>query len=164
MAADKKAPPRKKTGRPSKKTPEVVKTICDQLASGRPLTEICREIGIGYRTVQDWMTADEAVSADIARAREQGYEAIAASCIEIADDGTNDWMERKSAEGDVIGWALNGEHVQRSKLRIETRLKLLAKWYPARYGDKLEIESNVTIKPVPSFAEMYATDLKPGAS
>jgi hypothetical protein len=34
---------------------------------------------------------------------------------------------------------LDREHVQRSKLRIETRLKLLAKWNPKKWGDKLEL-------------------------
>jgi hypothetical protein len=28
---------------------------------------------------------------------------------------------------------------KRSKLRIETRLKLLAKWNPKKWGDKLEL-------------------------
>lgn len=129
----KKAP--SKVGRPSKKSPEIVNTICDQLATGKPLTEICRELGIGYSTVQDWMAADEVVSGHIARARDEGYEAIAASCLSIADDGQNDWME---LNGESAGWKLNGEHVQRSKLRIETRLKLLAKWYPSKYGDRQE--------------------------
>jgi len=31
---------------------------------------------------------------------------------------------------------IDGEHVSRSKLRIETRLKLLACWDPKRYGAK----------------------------
>ena len=35
-----------------------------------------------------------------------------------------------------VGWQLNGEHVLRSKLRIETRAQaFLAKWDPRRYGD-----------------------------
>ena len=34
--------------------------------------------------------------------------------------------------------------IQRAKLRIDTRLKLLSKWDPKRYGDKLDINANVT--------------------
>lgn len=70
----------------------------------------------------------------IARAREHGEDVLAAGCLEIADDGTNDWMERAENKG----WEFNGENVQRSKLRIETRLKLLAKWNPKKYGDRIE--------------------------
>lgn len=34
---------------------------------------------------------------------------------------------------------MNTEHVQRSKLRIETRLKLLAKWNPKKWGEKVDL-------------------------
>jgi hypothetical protein len=33
---------------------------------------------------------------------------------------------------------INGEAVNRARLRVDTRLKLLAKWNPKRYGDKIE--------------------------
>ena len=36
----------------------------------------------------------------------------------------------------------DSEHVQRSKLRVETRLKLLAKWDPRRYGDRLQLAND----------------------
>jgi len=65
-----------------------------------------------------------------------GYDWMAEECLEIADDATNDWMEVYDEEGNV-SYKLNGEHVQRSKLRIETRLKLLAKFNPKKYSDKI---------------------------
>jgi hypothetical protein len=73
------------------------------------------------------------VSQAIARARESGFDYLAAECLEIAEDGSNDYMASKH------GPVLDTEHVQRSKLRIETRLKLLAKWDPKRYGDKVQL-------------------------
>lgn len=36
---------------------------------------------------------------------------------------------------------IDTEHIQRSKLRVETRLKLLAKWNPKRYGDRIDVTS-----------------------
>ena len=35
----------------------------------------------------------------------------------------------------------------RDRLRVDTRLKLLAKWCPKRYGDKLDVEDsgNLTV-------------------
>ena len=91
-------------------------------------------------TVWRWREADEELSQLIARARDVGFDKIAADTFEIADDGRNDWMERLDKDGQGIGWMLNGEHVQRSKLRIETRLKLLAKWDPKRYGEMIKNE------------------------
>lgn len=57
--------------------------------------------------------------------------------LEIADDGTNDYVMGRN------GPVLDSEHVTRSKLRIDTRLNLLKIRDRARYGDKQEIEANV---------------------
>ena len=45
-------------------------------------------------------------------------------------------------EKDNVLYKLNGEHVQRSKLRIETRLKLLACWNPSKYGNKTILQGD----------------------
>jgi hypothetical protein len=140
-------PPKKKTGRPSKYTPEIAQEMCKMLADGIPLREICRQEGFpAWQTVYDWMYQDDArgeegvgLSRAIARAREIGYDALAEECLSIADDATNDWMEKHDKDGVAVGWQLNGDHVQRSKLRIETRLKLLAKFNPKKYGDKIAL-------------------------
>jgi terminase small subunit-like protein len=58
--------------------------------------------------------------------------------LEIADDGRNDWVEKRNAAGEVIGWTVNGEHIQRSRARLETRKWLMSKRAPKRYGDKIE--------------------------
>jgi hypothetical protein len=126
--------------RPSKKTPEIVDEIMESIADGVPLREICRREGMpNWRTVYDWLEADEELAARFARARDIGFDAIAEETLEIADDGTNDWTERKRQDGST-DTVLDSEHVQRSKLRIETRLKLLAKWSPKKYGDKQTVE------------------------
>ncbi len=118
------------------RTPEVEKRIIEGLCDGVPLRELCRQEGMpNWRTVYEWISADEEFAARIAHARDLGFDAIAEEILDIADDGTNDWVERKRKEG-RIDIVLDSEHVQRSKLRIETRLKLLAKWAPKKYGDK----------------------------
>ena len=129
----------KKTGRPSKYDPEIAREMCELLSEGIPLREICRSDPKfpAWRTVYDWMKRDEDLSTAIAHARDVGYDALAEECLDIADNAANDWMERTDEQGKPIGWQVNGEHIQRSKLRIETRLKLLAKFNPKKYGDKL---------------------------
>lgn len=54
--------------------------------------------------------------------------------LEIADDASNDWMERTGKDGESIGWQLNGEHVNRSKLRIDTRKWVMERMAPKRFG------------------------------
>lgn len=127
-------------GRPSKYTPELFEAICQRIETGETLTDICRPEEMPNRsTVHDWIAAHD-LSQRFTRARDKGFDAIAESCFAIADDARNDWMERFDDDGAGVGWKLNGDHVQRSKLRIETRLKLLAKWDPKRYGEKIQTE------------------------
>jgi hypothetical protein len=115
--------------------------ICERISKGETLRAICREDHMpSWVNVYQWMHADEDFALRIARARELGFDAIAEETIAIAEDGTNDWMEKFGKDGESIGYQLNGEHVQRSKLRIETRLKLLAKWSPKKYGDRASME------------------------
>ena len=56
--------------------------------------------------------------------------------IEIADDASNDWMERERKDGSTEA-VLNYEHVQRSRLRIDARKWLMARMAPKKYGDKI---------------------------
>ena len=128
----------KPTGRPSTYNPDIAHQMCEQLSEGIPLREICRQEGFpAWRTVYDWMAKDPDLAAAIAHARDVGYDKMAEECLDIADDASNDWMERLNDKGVPVGWQINGEHVQRSKLRIETRLKLLAKFNPKKYGDRV---------------------------
>ena len=107
-----------KRGRPSKYTPEIAAEICERLAAREPLTSIVQDAHMpGYQTVADWQKAYPEFAVEIARAREHGYDAIAAECLPIAD-----------GEGDP----------QRDKLRVWARLELLKRWDPKRYGERTQ--------------------------
>ena len=135
-AAKPKAVAPRTKGRPSNYSPEIARIICEQLSEGIPLRQICRENDgfPAWRTVYDWMGRDEALSASISRARDIGYDAIAEECLQIADTIEFGHKQVMTDEGtattveDMLG---------HRKLRIETRLKLLAKFHPTKYGDKL---------------------------
>jgi len=116
-------------------TPEIAARIIDGLSKGTPLTIICAEPGMpADRTVRDWMEKDSAFAADIARAREEGFDRIALDALEIADERSKDTITTENGDRPNTEW------IARSKLRIETRLKLLAKWDPKRYGEKTTTE------------------------
>jgi hypothetical protein len=132
----------KKTGRPSKYTPEIAQEMCNLLAEGVPLREICRREGFPeWRTVYDWMIRDDqavaagvgvGLSTAIARAREIGQDAIAE---QIWLD-MNAEPERILSEG---GGRVDSGYVQWQKAKAEIGLKLLAKWNPKRYGDRVQL-------------------------
>ena len=142
-----------KTGRPSTYNAETAARMCEQLANGIPLREICRQDGMPpWQTVYSWMERDASLVQAIARAREIGYDALAEECLNIADDASNDYVETEH------GPRLNAEHVQRSKLRIETRLKLLAKWNPKKYGERVQVAGDAD-SPLKVEAEVHAEKL-----
>ena len=129
----KRGPPK---GYGSKFTKAIGQHICERMAEGIPLRQICRDKGLAWPTVYRWIEAHAEFGEAYQRARDIGMDAIAEECLEIADDGRNDFVKRTSADGaDLVVY--DAEHVQRSKLRIETRLKLLAKWNPKKYGDRI---------------------------
>lgn len=121
-------------GRPSTFQQVVADEICARLSKGEPLAHICRDDHMpAVRTVSDWKVAHASFSADFACARDDGYDTIAAECLSIADEISKDTVYGDNGERPNTEW------IARSKLRIETRLKLLAKWDPKRYGEKLAI-------------------------
>ncbi|ELF7891071.1 DNA packaging protein [Salmonella enterica] len=136
----------KKVGRPSDYTEELAEIICLRLAEGESLRSVCRDDGMpSKQAVLRWLARNESFRAQYVRAKEEGAEAIAEELFDIADDGTNDWMDKLDKDGEAIGYQLNGEHVQRSKLRIDTRKWYLSKIMPKKYGDRIQYEQKITI-------------------
>ena len=126
-------------GRPSTYTKDVADEICERLSNGEPLAQICRDEDMpAYRTVYDWQDNHPDFSANIARARTDGYEVLAADCLNISDENGRDM--RFTEKGAVV---IDNDVIQRAKLRIDTRLKLLSKWDPKRYGEKLDVNATV---------------------
>lgn len=129
------------SGRPSLYTEEIAAEICQRIGEGETLNQICRDAHMPSRpTVVTWVLEDrEGFSNRYARARDLQLEHWADEVIDVADDATNDFMEKKNGEDKESSWSLNGEHVQRSRLRIDSRKWLLSKLKPQQYGEKLEL-------------------------
>jgi hypothetical protein len=137
-----------KPGRPSSYTPQIAREICERLAAGEPLTVICRDEHMPCDdTVRAWAERDESLSRDIACARAIGFDVLAAQCLEIADTPEVGEIvtekplvvEGKPIEGAIIREVKTDDMLGHRKLRIDTRLKLLAKWDPKRYGERTTI-------------------------
>jgi hypothetical protein len=129
-------------GRPTKYTAKLAKEICERLAGGESLRSICRdELMPTRQTVINWSIDEGHEFFDqYARARLIQYHLLADDLIDIADDGSNDWMLREGKNGETLGWVVNGEAVQRSKARLDTRKWMLSKMLPKVYGDKASVD------------------------
>lgn len=90
-------------------------------------------------TVLRWVEDFPEFRTQYARAREAQADHYAEEILDISDDGENDWMCREGKDKSE-SWQLNGEHVQRSKLRVDSRKWLMSKLAPKKYGDKVTQE------------------------
>jgi len=127
--------------RPSDYTDKLAADICAKLADGQSLRAICSADEMPDKsTVFRWLASNETFRDQYARAREAQADALVDEILEISDDGTNDWMVRENSDGQNIGWTLNGEHVQRSRLRVDSRKWFASKVAPKKYGEKIQAE------------------------
>ena len=106
--------------------PTIMAEICQRVGKGETLTSVCRDEHMpSFHTIQHWLADGKIpnIQANIAQARERGYDALAEQSLLVAKGIEN------YSTGDI----------NRDKLVVETTLKLLAKW-SKRYSDKTQIE------------------------
>lgn len=104
---------------PNEYRPDALDYICEQLSAGEALTVICADdLMPSLSTVRRWLNTDPAFKGRYLDALRVRALTEAGSLIDIADSLDND--------------------TPRQKLRIDTRLKVLAKLEPEVFGDKVE--------------------------
>ena len=86
-------------------------------------------------TVWEWMDTDEEFSDKYARAKRQQCEFLAEEILEISDDSSLDVAFTEDGKPFV-----DKEHINRSRLRVDTRKWILSKLKPKKYGDKQQVE------------------------
>lgn len=106
-------------GRPSDFTPEIANEICERIADGESLREICRGDGMPDRsTVRRWLSSNEEFRSQYAHAREEQGDVYAERVIEEATTATDAAIGRLRM--DALKWAAG-------------------KLAPKRYGDKMAL-------------------------
>lgn len=124
----------KVVGRPRQEPdPAVCEEILAHVAAGKSLQSWCDEKPgrPAARTVREWRENNPTFAAAFARAREDGCDVIAETALAIADDKQDD-----TTYDDNGNRKMDAEWVARSRLRVDTRLKLLACW-SSRYSPKV---------------------------
>jgi hypothetical protein len=141
----------KKQGKRKYDRDVVVAELCERLSRGEPMASICRSEGMpDVNTINMWRDTDAEINSRVAHARDLGFDHLAADCLHIADDNGLD--TRVNDAGVTV---VDRDHIQRAKLRIETRLKLLACWDPRRYGNKVDVTSGGETIPAPIIQLAY---------
>ena len=106
-----------------------------------------RRTGDPVRLINSTGRENPAFAANYAQAREGMYQHWAEEILEISDDGTTDYVTKVGRNGHEYE-AVDQEHIQRSRLRVDSRKWLLSKLVPSKYGDKVahEHDGEVTHK------------------
>lgn len=126
-------------------TEEIAIEICERISDGESLRAICRDKDMpARRTVFYWLGRYPEFLARYKAAREEQMETFADEILEIADNDARDWEPKKDADGNIIGVVVNGEAINRSRLRVDTRKWLMSKIVPKKYGDKSEVNMSVS--------------------
>jgi uncharacterized protein (DUF885 family) len=106
-------------GRPTLKTPELCKEICERISEGETLTNICRDPDMpAWTTIHDWKRSDDSFRQALARAREQQAEVWAEEVKTLSDDELD-----------------THEAIGRARLRMQSRQWLAGK-YNQQFADK----------------------------
>lgn len=123
---------------------EIFDDICNRISDGESLRAICADEDMPSReSVRKWLAGSEDLVGQYAHAREEQADTIFDEIIDIADNGVNDWIEANADEPEKY----NGDHVQRSRLRIDARKWMAGKLRPKVYGEKLDmnVQGNFTV-------------------
>jgi hypothetical protein len=132
------------------KKSEIVTSVCARIINGEAMREILKDEDLPhFSTFLLWVSQDLAKSEQYAQAMHVRSELLFEETLDIADNGSNDWMENKDPNN--AGYKFNGEHFQRSRLRVDTRKWYLSKLNPKKFGDR--VQNDITIKEQPLFPE-----------
>lgn len=128
-------------GRPTIYSQELADNICLRISEGESLRAICRDDKMpALSTIMLWNLSNKEFSEHYARAVDARAEHLFEEILEIADDGSNDYMT--ITKGDEDYNVENREVTTRSKLRVDSRKWFLSKVMPKKFGDKLDVVSD----------------------
>lgn len=128
-------------GRPTKFSKSLADTICTAVMEGYSIRHICRDEKMPARSsVYKWLAENTEFSDQYAKAAAVRADELFDEMFDIADDGSNDFYGKGDNPDEPDYFEYRGEHVTRSRLRVDTRKWALSKMMPKKYGDKLGLE------------------------
>lgn len=131
---------KRKPGRPPQAVPkDKADSVLAWISEGKSLLSWSRLPGnVSPVAVYLWRDKDPEFASRYARAREIGYEVLEQQIHDIADSPLIGEETEETEDGKVK--IKRADMLGHRKLQIETRLKLLAIWNPAKYSERKQIE------------------------
>lgn len=131
---------------PKVHSPEVFAEVIARVAKGETIAAAAKRIGVDRAAVTNWARRFPEFGRDLAKAMEDGADALADETLRIVDgDDLDDEVEMVDLVTKQLALvprkvklaAAGGDPVARARLRSEMRLKLLAARSPEKYGNKV---------------------------
>ena len=108
----------------------IVKEILLLITEGKSLRKSLLDVKMSSRTFFEEIEKDEEIEKQFVRACDIRQRILLDECVDIADDDEDD-------EKPFVGV----NHIQRDKLKVQTRLDVLARMNPKKYGNKIDVTS-----------------------
>ena len=127
------------------KKKEAINIILNEIAeNGKSVRSILngadREILPSNVTFCEWLSKDDELAKQYARATELRAEALLDEMLDIVDDSSKDKVI-DDLDDEIKIERTNNEAIQRSRLRYDARKWLVSKLNPKKYGDKIDVTS-----------------------
>lgn len=121
-------------GRPTEYTDAKAEHICEWLLDGVTLQKIAKRLNVRLGTIFVWREKHARFEEMYARARQMLAEKWGMEIVDLADTpNLGVRIKRKSNRRIEV---IEGDNVERSKLRVEARKWAASKVMPKRYGEK----------------------------
>lgn len=118
-------------------SPELGTKICLLLAGGESLRAICKRDDMPVRSiVHEWVLGNPEFAAQYEMAQSLRADDLFDECLEIADDTSRDFITKTRPDGSTYE-APDTEHINRSRLRVDTRKWACGRMLPKKYGDRV---------------------------
>lgn len=131
-------------GRPSLYSKVMAEAICEQIALGRSVIQICADPDFpSESTIYKWLNDFSEFSEQYAHARELQAEHYAAEIVALADTPVE--ARKVVIKPDGSEEITIGDSVERSKLQIEARKWIAMKLLPKKYGERIQQDVNATV-------------------
>lgn len=134
-------------GRPSSYTDEIGARVCEVYGSAVGTLRASFEADPSLpdlSTIYDWEQRHPQFAEQLSRARQRRAHLMALEAVEIADAGQCDTITKVGRNGEEYEVA-DHEWINRSRLRVETRLRLAKALNQRVYGDKNETSGTVEV-------------------
>jgi hypothetical protein len=116
--------------------------VFSKIGSGLTVVDAVNDVKPGaYAGFHDVVTIDPELNAQYLAALKLRAMHVGEGILEIADDDDKDTLDTGGKSGIVP----NNANVNRAKLKVDSRLRLMKAWYPQVWGDKPTTQVNVQI-------------------